>query len=431
MIKPDTLRMGDRGGHVEVLQLGLNRAGYSVGAIDGIFGSRTQSALRAFQSANGLVSDAIAGPRTWSYLHPYLVGARSYTVRRGDTFFSIAARFGTTIRAISAANPTVDPMNIRVGSRLTVPMGFDVVPETVSFSTLLMQYIAEGLKLRYPFLEVGTIGSSVMGTPIYYIKIGNGDREVFYNAVHHANENITGTLLCSFIERYAAAYTVGGEVSGVSSREMYNTAVLYAVPLVNPDGADLVTGSLRRGNYYTAAKAISNAYPTIPFPAGWKANISGTDLNLQYPAGWENAREIKFAQGFTSPAPLDYVGAAPLSAPESRAVYNFTRTHNFAVTVSYHTQGEVIYWKYLDYTPPCAEETGLALSSLTGYSLENTPYASGYAGYKDWFIYEYYRPGYTIEVGRGTAPLPLGQITEIKRDNFPAMAYLLSADICV
>ena len=43
----------------------------------------------------------------------------------------------------------------------------------------------------------------------------------------------------------------------------------------------------------------------------------GVDLNLQFPAGWEQAKEIKFAQGFTSPAPRDYVGSRSFSYTRS------------------------------------------------------------------------------------------------------------------
>jgi g-D-glutamyl-meso-diaminopimelate peptidase len=62
------------------------------------------------------------------------------------------------------------------------------------------------------------------------------------------------------------------------------------------------------------------------------------DLNLQFPAGWEQAKEIKYSQGFTSPAPRDFVGSAPLSEPESIALYNFTISHNFSLILAYHTQ---------------------------------------------------------------------------------------------
>ena len=86
---------------------------------------------------------------------------------------------------------------------------------------------------------------------------------------------------------------------------------------MNPDGVDLVTGALSDGEYYENAVKIADDYPSVSFPDGWKANIDGTDLNLNYPANWERAKEIKYAQGFVSPAPRDFVGTAPLSAPES------------------------------------------------------------------------------------------------------------------
>ena len=44
------------------------------------------------------------------------------------------------------------------------------------------------------------------------------------------------------------------------------------------------------------------------------------DLNLQFPAGWEIAKEIKYSQGFDKPAPRDFVGYAPLTEPESLPV---------------------------------------------------------------------------------------------------------------
>ena len=153
--------------------------------------------------------------------------------------------------------------------------------------------------------------------------------------------------------------------------------------------------------------------------------MEGVDLNLQYPAGWEQAKAIKFAQGFDRPAPRDYVGTAPLVAPESRTVYDFTRAHDFRLSLSFHTQGRVIYWKYLDYEPPCAEAIGQEFAALSGYTLELTPEASSYAGYKDWFIETYNRPGYTIEAGYGRSPLPLTQFEEIYRANAPILSRAL------
>lgn len=150
----------------------------------------------------------------------------------------------------------------------------------------------------------------------------------------------------------------------------------------------------------------------------WKLiSLTGVDLNLQFPAGWENAKRIKFDLGFTGPAPRDYVGNFPLSAIESKSVYNFTLEHNFRLILAYHSQGEVIYWRFQDFLPPNSEYIGKQFANASGYLLDLTPPESSWAGYKDWFIQNYNLPGYTIEVGLGENPLPLSQFDKIYNDN--------------
>ena len=45
-----------------------------------------------------------------------------YTIQAGDTFFSLAQRFGTTVQAIQAANPGVDPNRLQIGQRICIPV---------------------------------------------------------------------------------------------------------------------------------------------------------------------------------------------------------------------------------------------------------------------------------------------------------------------
>lgn len=73
----------------------------------------------------------------------------------------------------------------------------------------------------------------------------------------------------------------------------------------------------------------------------------------------------------------------------------------------------MIYWKYDDIQVPGAQALGEEFARLSGYALEDTPYASGFAGYKDWFIKTWRRPGFTIEAGKGENPLPLSQFESI------------------
>ncbi len=141
------------------------------------------------------------------------------------------------------------------------------------------------------------------------------------------------------------------------------------------------------------------------------------DLNLQFPAGWENAREIKYSQGYISPAPRDFVGYGPLTEPEALVLYNFTLLNNFKLVLAYHTQGKEIYWQFQNYTPQNSLAIGTAFANSSGYVLADTPYNSSFAGYKDWFIQQYRRPGFTIEAGLGENPLPISQFNEIYNDN--------------
>ena len=186
--------------------------------------------------------------------------------------------------------------------------------------------------------------------------------------------------------------------------------------MVNPDGVDLVTGAIKTGvPEYEKAQQFAENYPAIPFPDGWKANLLGVDLNLQYPAGWLKARDIKFSQGYTRPGPRDFVGRAPLNQREAIALARYTLGVDPALVIALHTQGKAIYWKFQEDFVTGAQELGAEFARLSGYALEDTPYNSSFAGYKDWFIKVWRRPGYTVECGSGQNPLPLSQFEEIYR----------------
>lgn len=383
-----TLKKGDSGPFVEMLQLALQRAGYETN-INGSFDEELENTLKEFQKANNITTDGIAGQQTWSLLEPYISGYK--TDKDG--------------------NVTI--------------LDFDLVPASIRYTWELVSYIVSGLAVRYPFIETGSIGKSVMGKELYYLKMGRGENQALFNATHHANEWITTPLLLKFAEQYAKAFENNESIADKDVNILFENTTLYIIPCVNPDGMDAVNGALPVGEYLNKVLEISRNYPQIPFPDGWKANINGVDLNLNYPANWQRAKEIKYNLGYTTPAPRDFVGTEPLSEPESLAMYNFTVKNNFILTISYHTQGRVIYWKYLDYLPKNSYKIAQQLAAASGYTLSVTPAESAYAGYKDWFIQAFNKPGYTVEAGIGENPLPLEQFDEIYRDNLPLMATAL------
>ena len=293
-----------------------------------------------------------------------------------------------------------------------------IVKTDVPMTSRLCEETILALVRTYPFLRTEVLAETAQGRNIRTLVIGNGARKVIYSAAWHANEWITTPILLKFVEEFAEALQSGGEIFGVNAGDLAAKVTVYTVPMVNPDGVDLVTGAIPpEQTAYQNAALIADNFPAIPFPEGWKANLNGVDLNLQFPAGWLRAREIKFLQGFNRPAPRDYVGRAPLNQRESRAMAGYTEYIDPALVLAFHSQGKEIYWSFMDYDVPGARELGEEFARVSGYTLTEPAEVSSYAGYKDWFIKVFRKPGYTIEVGSGTNPLPLSQFDEIYRDN--------------
>lgn len=381
------------------ISLALDRAGFST--------------LEDFLNANGLPESA-----SEMALMPYLVGYQLHRIIPGDTYHKIATDYGTTTEAIAAANPQKHPDALTPGEILIVPLGFSVVPEDRPLTSELLGYTIRGLEARYPMLNSAVLTTTEYGRRVSLLRIGTGQQVVFYNAAHHANEYITTSVLMVLLEHYLSAAAFGWSLMEQDISPLTRDTTLLLAPMVNPDGVDLVLGAVK-DTELAAAEAIAQGYPEIPFPAGWKANLRGVDLNLNYPARWDEARSIKYEQGFDTPAPRDFVGTAPLSEAESRAMFDATETFSPERTISWHTQGKEIYWKFLSLAPEGAEALGRQMATASGYRLSEIPYASSFAGYKDWFIQDFDRPGYTIEAGMGENPLPISQLPELLQDNLP------------
>lgn len=62
------LRTGSSGEQVTKLQKRLTASGFDAGEADGIFGGKTEAALRAFQESAGIAADGVCGPQTLAKL---------------------------------------------------------------------------------------------------------------------------------------------------------------------------------------------------------------------------------------------------------------------------------------------------------------------------------------------------------------------------
>lgn len=154
-----------------------------------------------------------------------------------------------------------------------------IVPTNQKYYYSLMMKNIQELKSKYNFLEVGNIGFSTLGKQLPYIKIGTGRRKIMYNAGMHANEYICCILLMKFVENFCQSYVLNSRIFGQNARKLFNNVSLYILPMMDPDGIDIVTNQVEKNSdIYKKYLKISSEFPNIPFPSGWKANSNGVDF---------------------------------------------------------------------------------------------------------------------------------------------------------
>lgn len=141
------LKIGSRGTAVMEIQSLLNKLGYYVGELDGIYGPKTSAAVQKFQRYFGLVPTGIVDEVTYKLMNRFLIGYDTYRIRPGDTLYLIARRYGTTVLSIITANPSINTNNLKVGQEIIVPYSLDVVYTNIDYTYDIMKRDLEGLKL--------------------------------------------------------------------------------------------------------------------------------------------------------------------------------------------------------------------------------------------------------------------------------------------
>jgi g-D-glutamyl-meso-diaminopimelate peptidase len=380
---------------------------------------RSGDTLWGYSQLFGIQLQLIIDSNRGSQLNPLSIGqriripgfvAQNYQIRAGDSLYSIARARNLSLDALFLTNPTINPNRLQVGQVIKVPLRITwrLVQGRQNYDYALLMNDVRRLQSVYPFMQVPSIGNSVLGKNIPELLIGNGGKRVHYNGSFHANEWITTPLLMTFINDYLLALTNQNTIRGLSMYRFYQQALLSVVPMVNPDGVDLVlNGPPANETWRRRVIELNNGSTDF---SGWKSNIRGIDLNDQFPARWE----LEKARNTAPPGPRDYPGERPLSEPEAIAMADLTRRRDFARVLAFHTQGEVIYWGFENLEPPESEVIVNEFGRVSGYQPVKT--IESYAGYKDWFIQDWRRPGFTVEMGSGVNPLPLTQFGEMYQE---------------
>lgn len=279
-----------------------------------------------------------------------------------------------------------------------------------------MQSDISQLVQKYPeTLSVSSIGASELGRDIPVLRIGHEDARyhVLFQGAIHGREHMTAWLLMALTDYWLA-----------NDIQDYGDVCYHIIPMVNPDGVTISqTGTLSEQQEAIYQQDKEKGYTSLgraDYAAAWKANALGTDLNRNFPAGWENitVREAASSE--------KYRGGCAFSAVETQCLRDYTLRYAFDATISYHASGSLIYYEYGTNESVNQESQNLAetVKKVTGYPLEDSSSVDG-AGYKDWTIDFLGIPSLTIEVGCEDTPLAQRELYSIfvrNRTVFPEVA---------
>lgn len=394
--------------------------------------ARKGDTVSRIAAAHGLTPEHVIQGNPWAGKQPYLYPGqmlylpfaprKRYAVQEGDDVAWVAALFGVGLDELEMLNPGVN------SGRGCIPGKVLVIPAAPPKREVFLrgEYGPEdverdigGLTAKYSFIQHTSIGQSVLGKPLHLLRIGSGPRHLHVNAALHANEWLTSPCLMSFIEEYAAAYAEGRTWNGHRPEEWFNNWTIWAVPMANPDGVELVQeGAMSDHPYYARLMKWNSGRHSFRH---WKANIRGVDLGDQFPAHWEDERARRSVSG---PAPRDYSGPVPLSEPEAAALAALAEEFPGEAAVSLHSQGGEIYWNYRGDEPPESSALVAKLAAASGYRAVKLTDSD--AGYKDWFIQKFRKPGFTVELGIGKNPLPLSDFEDMALETGLILGVLLS-----
>lgn len=260
---------------------------------------------------------------------------------------------------------------------------------------------------NYGKIEKTVIGKSIMGRDIICLKAGNGRRKLVLLGAYHGLEYLTSAFLIKFLTEYTANAILGSGYFGHSASRLFKDITLYVIPMVNPDGVDIAVNGLDITNPYH--RSLISLAGIHSFNSVWQANARGVDLNHNHDADWSMVAE--------KPSPSKFGGEYPESEPETRAVVDFVRDADCDMMITFHSQGKEIYYDFNGTVPQGAYETAQKMAAESGYTVSKPMGSAAFGGCKDWFISEFGRMGFTVEVGLGRNPLPMEQLDEIYEEN--------------
>ena len=255
------------------------------------------------------------------------------------------------------------------------------------------------------------------------VNVEEDEPAVYYFGAHHAREPISTETAFYVLNYLVDNYGTDPEVT-----ENVNTKEIWFVPIVNPDGHEVVLNQLNLDWRKNIRDNDGNGSVT---PGSW-GYPDGVDPNRNY--GWHWGGE----GASSDPESQTYHGPEVFSEPELQAIRDLLADNHFVAGISYHSYSELVLWPY-GYTSNAVAPDVDAISDLGTMVGESIPgiYGGHYTPEPSWQLYPasgvtddwaYGNHGifaYTVELGVEFIP-PASQVYQIVEDNLDGAMILLN-----
>lgn len=250
--------------------------------------------------------------------------------------------------------PYATPSNFHLGSM----GGFPTYTEMLDILDSMRLLYPNLINTRQTISNIATHG----GRPVFWLRISDNpdtdettEPEVLYTALHHAREPNSMMQMIYYMWYLLENYDTDPEI-----QYLVDHTEMYFVPCVNPDGYLFNEEINPNGGGLWRKNRKANADGTM-----------GVDLNRNYGYKWA------FDDSGSSPNPASdvYRGTAGFSEPETQAIKFLCEQHEFAVTLNYHTYGNLLIypWGYSD----MPTDNSLSFTTLANIMTDQNDYTKG------------------------------------------------------
>ena len=301
------------------------------------------------------------------------------------------------------------------GPTLTLPKIYHTYDQIVAAADELVRAQPE----RIARLQIGE--TTQYHRPIYAYRVSRDARQLqdlpglLFDGCHHSDEIMGAEIVFTLLQKLVLDYGRDPEVTAWVDRNE-----IYLVPVVNVDGHDIVTSGKdprwRKNARDVNGDGVAGVWP------------EGVDVNRGYDFNWAMG-------GSDQPDSERYRGEHPFSEAENRAMRHLAELKHFVLSVSYHSQGEVIYYPWSWNGLPAPDDA--LLKQIAGEVAARIPTMDGRGTYaispggpsSQSYAWLYGRKGdfdMIIETGKGTHLFAPEEVPGIIAANLAGVKALLA-----